>query len=205
MSGSTLTLTPLAAGVATVAVTATDVDGSNTSATQRFVVTVPNRSPVTVGTLSPLRLRVADGPTMVTVSGAFSDPDGDVLTYGASSSAPSVASVTVSGSTVSVTPLSGGTATVTVTATDGGGSNTSAMQAFSVTVANRSPVAEGTLPALSLRVRDGARPVSVSNAFSDPDGDPLTYGAWSSALSVATVSVSGSTVSVTRYRVGRRR
>ena len=50
---------------------------------------------------------------------------------------------------ISVTPLSGGTATITVTATDAGGSNMSAMQTFTVTVANRPPVAKGTLDALS--------------------------------------------------------
>ena len=80
------------------------------------------------GTLAALSLRVADGVRPVTVSGAFRDPDGDVLTYGALSSATAVATVSVSGSRVEVTPVSGGTATVTVTATDVEGSNTSATQ-----------------------------------------------------------------------------
>ena len=70
----------------------------------------------------------------VEVSGAFRDPDRDVLTYGATSSSPGVASVSVSGSTVTVTPVSEGTSTVTVTATDAGGSNTAATQTFRVTV-----------------------------------------------------------------------
>ena len=52
---------------------------------------------------------------------------------------------------------------MTVTAEDGGGLR--AMQAFEVTVANRSPVAEGTLAALSLRVADGVETVEVSGAF----------------------------------------
>ena len=197
VSGSTVTVTPLSGGMATITVTATDVGGSNTPAAQTFVVTVPNRPPVVVGALSNRSVQVSDGVFMVVVSNAFQDPDGDALTYGASSSASSVASVTVSGSTVSVTPLSGGTATVTVTATDAGGSNMSAMQTFEVTVANRSPEAVGTLDALSLRVPDGARSVNVSTAFRDPDGDTLSYPATSSDTSVATVSVSSSTVEVT--------
>ena len=197
VSGSTITVTPLAAGVATITVTATDVEGLNQSASLAFVVTVPNRSPVAVGALADRSARVSDGVFTVDVSGAFSDPDSDALTYRASSSAASIASVTVSGSIVSVTPLSGGTATVTVTATDTAGSNTSATQTFTVTVANRSPMAVGTLAALSLRVADGARSVNVSGAFEDPDGNPLTYDAWSSSESVATVSLSGSTVTVT--------
>ena len=176
VSGSMATVTPLTAGTATITVTATDVDGANMSATQTFAVTVPNRPPVVSGTLADRSVQVSDGVFTVNVSTAFSDPDGDDLTYGVQSSATSVASVTVSESTVSVTPLSGGTATVTVTATDRSGSNMSAMQTFEVTVANRAPVAKGTLAALSLRVPDGARSVSVSNAFEDPDRDDLTFG-----------------------------
>ena len=40
--GSTVTITPVAAGVAIVAVSATDADGSGMTATQRFTVTVPD-------------------------------------------------------------------------------------------------------------------------------------------------------------------
>ena len=173
LSGSILTVNPLRAGTATVTVTATDVAGSNATATQRFAVTVVNLSPQAVGTIADRSVQVSDGVFMVDVSGAFQDPEGDALTYRAVSSDSSVASVTVSGSTVSVTPLSGGTATMTVTATDAEGSNTSATQTLDVTVASRPPEAVGTLAPLSLRVADGVRSVNVSGAFRDPDGDAL--------------------------------
>ena len=132
------------------------------------------------------------------VSGTFEDRDGDALTYGASSSSESVASVSASSSTVTVTPVSGGTAEVTVTATDvSGGSNTTARQTFTVTVANQSPEAVGTLPPVSLRVEDGPESVDVSGGFRDPDGDALTvWGVARRTPSVATVSVSGSAVQV---------
>ena len=93
-----------------------------------------NRAPEAAGTLPPLAPRVADGARTVEVSGAFRDPDGDALTYAASSSAPAVATVSVSGSTVTVTPLAAGETTVTVTATDAGGSGGTATQSFRVTV-----------------------------------------------------------------------
>ena len=93
-----------------------------------------NRAPEAAGTLPPLAPRVADGARTVEVSGAFRDPDGDALTYGASSSAPAVATVSVSGSTVTVTPLAAGETTVTVTVTDAGGSGGTATQSFRVTV-----------------------------------------------------------------------
>ena len=137
VAGSGVTVTPMSPGSATVTVTATDVEGSNTAATQSFAVTVtppPNRPPETVGALPPLTIGLDDDPVALDVSAAFRDPDGDALTYGATSSALAVAAAAVVGSTVTVTPLGTGTATVTVTATDGDGSNTAATQSFTVTV-----------------------------------------------------------------------
>ena len=93
-----------------------------------------NRPPEAVGSLPPLTIGIDEGPVPVEVSGAFRDPDGDALTYGASSTAPWVARVSVSGSRVTVTPVAAGTASVEVTATDDGGSNTTATQTFGVTV-----------------------------------------------------------------------
>ena len=93
-----------------------------------------NRPPETVGTLAPLTIGVDEAAVSIEVQGAFRDPDGDALTYGATSSAPAVAAAAVSGSTVTVTPVGTGTATVRVTATDGDGSNTAATQSFTVTV-----------------------------------------------------------------------
>ena len=84
------------------------------------------------------------------------------MTYGATSSDPSVATVSVAGSTVRVTPLSIGTATITVTAEDPGGLR--AAQTFELTVPNRGPVAVGTLAALSLASGGAAALVEVSGA-----------------------------------------
>ena len=148
---SRLTLTSVGPGAATVMVTATDADGSNMSATQAFKVTVPtrNRPPEAVGALPPLAMELGDDAAVVEVSGAFRDPDGDALTYAASSSSPSVAGVAVAGSTVTVTPAGPGTATVGVMATDADGSNTAATQSFEVTVAapfTDHPIVAGETP-----------------------------------------------------------
>ena len=109
-----------------------------------------NRGPEAVTALSGLTLRIGDGAMSIDVAGAFRDPDGDALTYRASSSATSVVSVWVSGSQVTLTPLTAGAATVTAWATDRGGSNTDATQRFRVTVQGN----EGVIPP------------------SDPDPDP---------------------------------
>ena len=157
-----------------------------------------NRAPVPVGSLAPVRLSAGGAAAQVGVAAAFRDPDGDALTYRATSSAQSVAAVSVLGTTVSVTPVAEGTATVTVTAADPGG--LSATQAFTAMVsppANRPPEPVGALPPLTLGVDDPAVAAEVEGAFRDADGDRLTYGAASSAPAVAAVAVLGSTVKVT--------
>lgn len=61
---------------------------------------------------------------------------------------------------------------------------------------NQAPVATGTIPSQTVGLGE-AKSVDVSSYFRDPDGDALSYGAASSDLGVATVSVSGSTVTAT--------
>ena len=91
-----------------------------------------NRAPVAVGNIPDQTLTEGGSTRTVDVSASFADPDGDALTYGASSNLPSVARVSVAGSDVTLTPVAAGTAAVTVTATDPGGQ--SATQRFDVTV-----------------------------------------------------------------------
>ena len=318
LTGSQLTLTPGAVGSATVTVSANDAASADKPASQAFTVTVAtppaNRSPVTVGTLADRSLRVGEAAVVVDVSGAFSDPDGDALTYAATSASPSVASVTVSNANVTVSAVAAGKAEITVTATDAGGTNTAATQRFDATVVaargvsvsvetlsvtegssetytvvldaaptgsvtveptvpsgtdvsaapssltftttnwddtqtvtvsakededaedddtvtighdvsgadygsvtapsvvvtivendepNRSPVAVGTLADRSLRVGEDAAVVDVSGAFSDPDGDALTYAATSASPSVASVTVSNANVTVSAVAAGK--
>ena len=114
----------------------------------------------------------------VDVAGAFRDPDGDRLTYGANSSRPAVAAVSVSGSRVTVTPAAPGQATVTVTATDAGGSNRTAIQVFSVTVVQPytdHPIVPGETPVRAvhfteLRTRiDGLRAAAGLGRFAWTD------------------------------------
>ena len=200
VSGSTVAITAVSPGEASVTVTATDPGGL--SAAQSFAITVEraNQAPVAAGTV-PAQTVTEGESQSVDVQSYFSDPDGDALTYSATSSAIGVATVSVSGSTVAITAVSPGEASVTVTATDPGG--LSAAQSFAVTVerANQAPVAEGTVPAQTVTEGE-SQSVDVESYFSDPDGDTLTYSAMSSATGVATVSVSGSTVAITAVSSG---
>ena len=77
-----------------------------------------NRAPVPERALPSTRLKEDGEPTTVSASSNFRDPDGDELTYTASSGDPDIVSAGVSGDLVTVTPVSAGSAIVTVTATD---------------------------------------------------------------------------------------
>ena len=195
VSGSDVTVAGEAPGTATITVTATDPGGL--SATQTFEVTVraTNDAPTVSGEAIPDQTLEAGAEVTVDVSGAFSDPDGDALSYRATSGASSVATVSVSGSNVTVTGEAPGAATITVTATDPGGM--SASQTFEVTVssANHAPTVSDAIPDQTLE--EGTQvTVDVSGAFADPDEDALSYEATSGAPGVASVSVSGSDVTV---------
>ncbi len=194
VSGSNVTINGVAAGTATVTVTASDPGGL--SATQSISVTVEavNQAPVGEGIIDDQGMVVGDEVT-VDVTDNFSDPDGDELTYAATSSDTAVATVATEGAMVTITAVAAGSATITVTATDPG--ELSASQEFGVTVeeSNEAPVAEGAIDDVTV-VAGSEATVDVTDNFRDPDGDDLTYAATSSDEAVATVSTEGAVVTV---------
>ena len=196
VSGSVVTITAAAQGVASVTVTARDPGGLSTQ--QTLTVTVPNRGPTPVGTISAQTVFVGEAAP-VDISTYFNDPDGDELTYSAASSNATVVSASVAGNVVSLTAITQGTATVTVTARDPGG--LSVQQSFAVTVPNRAPTAVGTIPDQTLSVEQTFR-LDVSAYFHDPDGDALNYTASSTNSGVVSVMIAGSTVTITAVAPG---
>jgi len=132
---------PLSLLTATVLVAVTvgcgdDGGSSPTSPTPTTPTAPANRAPATSGSI-PSQTLTAGESAMVDVAQYFSDPDGDALTYAATSSNTTVAAVSVSASTVNIDAQDAGQADVTVTARDPG--SMSATQQFSVTVEARRP------------------------------------------------------------------
>ena len=116
----------VAEGGATITAAAGDARG-----TSYVTVENPNRAPVVASAIGGRAVDV-NGTLVVDVAAHFSDPDGDALQYEASSSAPWVASIAVSGAELRLTGVSVGAADVTVTARDREG--LAASQLFTVTV-----------------------------------------------------------------------
>ena len=111
-----------------------------------------NRPPAAAETL-PDQVLPLPGALDVDVSRAFTDPDGDRLTYTVSSSATGVATARAAAARVTLTAVSAGSATIRVTATDPGGLR--AAQSFTVTVLP----AGASAPFTDAVLRPGVTPV----------------------------------------------
>ena len=160
-----------------------------------------NHQPIATIRSIPEQSLIVGRTATVTVSRYFSEPNGDPLTYGGHTSNTRVATVSVSADELTITAIGGGTATVTVTATDPGG--LAAMQEAAVTVeGNKPPELIGEIPDQTLGAGQPPVVIDVSAYFRDP-GDSLTYTAASSDREVATVSLSGSKLTVTAVGEGR--
>ncbi len=199
VSGAELTVTGVSLGSARVTVSASDPAGH--AATQSFEATVSNRTPEPRDSIPDQALHAGEQVTL-DLSPYFRDPDGDPLTYTAASSAAAVASVSVSGTALTVTGVAVGSARVTVSASDPAGQ--AAAQSFQATVSNRAPEPRDSIPDQALHAGEQVT-LDLSPYFRDPDGDPLTYTAASSAAAVASVSVSGTALTVTGVSLGSAR
>ena len=179
VSGSTLTIAAIGKGEAVVTVTARDGDGL--ASTQSFTVSVHNRPPITVDSIKQRRVEVGDSVVLM-LPPFFSDPDGDPLTFGATSADPAVARTSVHGADMTLAAIARGETTVTVTAVDPSG--LAATQVFSVTVPNRAPVARGALAAVRMK-KSAVKRLTPGSYFADPDGDSLDFETASSDSRVA--------------------
>ena len=163
-----VTLTPIAAGSATITVTVTDAQGSGQ---QSFTTTVYD-GPVAVGTIPDVTFTSNGSTSDVDLSPYFGAFDTSDLTWTVVSSDTAKATVSLSGTTVTVTSVAAGTSTITARAMDSVGKF--ATQTFTVTVKG-APVPTGTIPAQTLEVGGAAVTINVSGYFTDPDGGTLTY------------------------------
>jgi VCBS repeat-containing protein len=160
----------------------------------------PNRAPVAVGGIPPLTLTEGESYE-VDASQFFTDPDGDQLSYSATSSNTSVLAVSVSGSNVTATAVAAGTAEVTVTATDPDGLSASHTISVMVQAANQAPVVSDTIPPQTLTEGDTVT-IDASGYFSDPDGDELSYEAVSSDPEIATAVAMDAMIEIVAQAVG---
>ncbi|MBN3051166.1 tandem-95 repeat protein, partial [Pectobacterium brasiliense] len=162
-------------------------DGSNTSASTTFGLTVNNSNLPPVVSLPVVdQTIVQDGSLNFSVpAGTFTDPDvGDTLTLSATladgSTLPSWITFNPATGTFSGTPGNAdvGSLSIRVTATDG--SNATVHTDFSLTITNvnDAPVVATPIPAQNITQNDSMSFTVPSGTFTDPDvGDTLTLSA----------------------------
>ncbi|WP_184075355.1 Ig-like domain-containing protein, partial [Sphingomonas prati] len=161
----------LAGGRYSVIVTATDPAGATASAS--FVWTVTNPAPIAIADTATT---AEDTTVVLTVLENDVDPDGDTLTVVSASAGNGSVTVNADG-TLTYTPNANfnGSDTITYTVSDGQGGTSTSVAIVTVTAVNDAPTA-GTLPNLSDSNSETVT-VPIGAAFSDVDGDRLTFSA----------------------------
>ena len=176
--GWQLKLNPAATGHVTFSVSATDATGKTARNNFNFVVTAANQPPASIAAIGNPLVRPGQNVT-IDLSRYFSDPDGDALTYAVTG--PNVPGLIYqlqgAGRDHLWIEIPGGTPegsnwTLLVTATDPSGAH--AAQQVHVTVHTDKPPVAKPIPAQAI-VPGQRRTVDLSDYFSDPERDPISY------------------------------
>ena len=155
-------------------VTLTVVNSHSLAASQTFTVTITNQAPVVVSHLGVFSCYESRTSTYsINLSTVFSDPESQPLTFSVDSG-PSFVVPSISGSilNLSVSPAQGdvGTHSVVVLASDGSKNITDTL---TISVDENYPPA---VPVLSnIYANEGVAGSHTVGAFTDPEGDPITY------------------------------
>ena len=136
-----------------------------------------------------------------TLTDHFSDPDGDDLAWSASSSNTGVASLWIVADTLLITTGDPGTTDIIVTATDPGGLSVADTLTVAVVQGNRAPTVASNIDNIEAFPSE-VYSFTLTDVFSDPDGDDLTWSASSTDTSVASTEIVADTLGVTTVGVG---
>lgn len=203
MSGNLLTITEVGNGSATITVTANDGNGG--SGSDEFVMTVNNvnDAPIVTNAIADQNEDEGFGSLDLDLSTTFSDEDGDALTLTATSSDETVVTVVISGSTLTITEAGFGSATITVTADDGNGASVADDFTITVTeVPNDAPIVANPIADVNVDEGFGSSQISLTDVFTDADGDALTLTVSSSDETVVTATISGDQLQIAEVGLG---
>ncbi len=179
-------VTGASTGQATITITLIDSQNAQTQATITVTVTDDvNTPPAFDAQADDVTLNEGESST---VALAFTDADGDTVTFTAVPANPAIATTTsVDAQSFAVNGITAGTTTITITLDDGRGGTAS--QSITVTVnaaATNNPPTFVTLPE-PVVLNEGDSTV-VMLQFSDPDNDPVTFVAEGANPSIASVA-----------------
>ncbi len=172
-------------------------DNHGTALFDDFMLTV-NAAPKVSNSISDTTMNQGFAVHTVNLTGVFSDTDDTSLIYTALSSAINVVTVNIAGSTLTISEAGNGSSTITVDATDSRGLKASDVFTFTV---NGKPVVS---PISNITVNEGfaSDTMNMTMYFSDPESGNLTFSALSSNTSVVTVSINGTTLTISEVGIG---
>ena len=167
------------------------------------------RGPQKIASIRTRHLDVGDPPTILDLSDYFQDPNGDPLIYKVWADDYDEIKGEIDGSKITITPIAAGGTTVRIIATEPR-SGLEVVQIFFVFVSdpprrvqNRKPLALNTVPNQIVEIGKALSPLDISGYFQDPDGDALTYTAWSNPTSIVRIKWKGTQITITPIGEGR--
>ena len=188
----------------TIKATGSDAVAGHTLS-EDFVISVGQHDRPPSGTIPDSTLDEDSGPTTITLSDHITDLDGNAITFTLGSTHNTdLLTVSLDGAALTYTLVAHahGDTTITVSAEANGKSIDAAFQ-VSVTSVNDSPVYNDGISDIDISTGNAITPIELSNFFNDADvGDTLTYSASSGDTGVATVSISGSAMTITEVSTG---
>lgn len=194
VTGTVLTITEVGIGNTTVTLWASDM--VNEPISDAFTFTV-NDIPDVVNPLADVVVNEGFATEAIDISNVFADSD-NTPTLSAASSDETVVTVALSGSTLTVTEVGLGMATITLTADDQIADPVADEFTFTV---NDVPDVTNPIADVTLDEGFGTHQIDLSSVFSDSD-NTLTLSVTSATESVVTVSIDGTTLTITEQGLG---
>lgn len=195
VAGTQIAISGVAAGTASISVSATDDEGAFASVSFPVTVRAVNAAPA----LDGIPPQVVDPGATLDVPYNAGDPDGDPLTAVAQSDNPGVVTATVlQAGAVHLEAVGPGQATVTLTVSDELNPPVAAQFVVTVPQQNAPPILE----AISEQVLVVGQQLNVPVSAADPEGQPVTLAAVSDNPAVVVAEAGAGVITLTGVTPG---
>ncbi len=176
---SELTITEVGIGRAFIIITANDGNGGTDVVSFSVTVNEVNEAPIVANAMQDIVIDEGFNPLVIDLNEVFTDNDGDALNYSVTSSGSDVVStaIDISIGTLTITGVNPGDAIITITAEDPDGET--AIDEFAITIVNVNDAPIVANPVADQSYEEGFETavISLSDVFTDRDGDELSISA----------------------------